>query len=65
MRITSITYSRTKNLGNYESERIEATAEVDEDEFNSDALTKLRDWVFLELGMGTKVSYRSAERENG
>lgn len=29
MRITTITYSRTKNLGNYESEKLEVTAEVE------------------------------------
>ena len=29
MSITSITYSRTRNLGNYESARIEATIEVE------------------------------------
>ena len=28
MRITSITYSRTVNLGNYNSERLEATVEL-------------------------------------
>jgi len=32
MRIKELVYSRTKNLGNYESERIELRAELDEGE---------------------------------
>ena len=32
MNITSITYKRIKNLGNYQSESFEFTAEVNEDQ---------------------------------
>lgn len=32
MIVKTITYSRTKNLGNYESERLEMTIEIEEDE---------------------------------
>jgi hypothetical protein len=32
MKITTITYKRIKNLGNYQSESFEFTAEVDEDQ---------------------------------
>jgi hypothetical protein len=32
VKITSITYKRIKNLGNYQSESFEFTAEVDEDQ---------------------------------
>jgi len=32
MRVKTITYQRVKSLGNYESERLEMTAQVDEDE---------------------------------
>lgn len=32
MKITVVTYSRTINLGNYESKRLEATCEIDDGE---------------------------------
>ena len=32
MRIKTITYQKVKNLGNYESERLEMSAQVDEDD---------------------------------
>jgi small-conductance mechanosensitive channel len=32
MRYTTVTYARVKNLGNYESERLELTVEIAEDE---------------------------------
>lgn len=32
MKPKTVTYQRAKNLGNYESERLEVTVEVDDDE---------------------------------
>ncbi len=49
MRITTITYSRTINLGNFESKKLEATCDVDETENPSEASDTLRLWVLAEL----------------
>lgn len=49
MRITTITYSRTINLGNFESKKLEATCDVDETEDPSEASDALRVWVLAEL----------------
>lgn len=59
MRIKTISYQRVKNLGNYESERLEMTAEVDEDEVASLAVAQLRD--FLEQQLNVRDSFRSLE----
>ena len=45
MRIITVTYGRTVNLGNYESARLDATAQVEEAETAEDALGKLRTWI--------------------
>ncbi|WP_009632455.1 hypothetical protein [Synechocystis sp. PCC 7509] len=45
MIITSISYQKVKNLGNYESERLEATATVGEDESVTEAVKPLRAFV--------------------
>ena len=49
MIIKSISYQKVKNLGNYESERLEATATVEEDECVGDAVDQLRAFVELKL----------------
>ncbi len=49
MRITTLTYSRTINMGNFESKRLEATCDVDETENPSEASDDLRNWVLGEL----------------
>lgn len=49
MKITKITYQAVKNLGNYESERLEASADIEEGEDPTDAALKLRRWVNLTL----------------
>lgn len=49
MRIKTISYQAVKNLGNYESERLEASADVEEGEDPDDAVLKLRRWVNLTL----------------
>lgn len=42
MIVTRITYRRTFNLGNYESETIEMTADIDTDESVADTMEKLK-----------------------
>ena len=52
MKIKTITYKRTKNLGNYESEYFEATAEIDdENEDVNEAIEKLKVTVHKALGL--------------
>lgn len=45
MVVTSITYRRKFNLGNYETEDYEITAQVDEGESPTEVLQKLKDWA--------------------
>lgn len=59
--IKSITYGRTINLGNYESERLEATVELEEVYENTDkgfrsipedpqkAFKELKEWVLNQI----------------
>lgn len=51
MHLTAITYQRVKNLGNYESERFEATAHVDEGEDPDGAYEALKAYVERHLGI--------------
>lgn len=45
MIVTRITYRRKFNLGNYESEDYEITAQIDEGESPTEILQKLKDWA--------------------
>ena len=45
MKITTITYQAVKNRGNYESERLEMTAQVEDGESPYEATLKLRQQV--------------------
>ena len=49
MEVKTITYQRVKNLGNYESERIEMTAEIYEDESPAEAAENLKEIVLEAL----------------
>jgi hypothetical protein len=49
MKIKTILYNRTVNLGNYESKRHEATAEVEDGEDPTKAAEELRAFVHAEL----------------
>ena len=49
MKITTISYQVTKNLGNNESERFEASAVVNETEDVGEAASYLREWVNWQL----------------
>ena len=42
MHFKQISYQRVKNLGNYESERLEVTAEVNDEEDIEDAIAVVR-----------------------
>ncbi len=54
MIITSISYQKVRNLGNYESERLEAIATVEEDESVTEAVKQLR--AFVESQLNAPVS---------
>lgn len=54
-KITTITYRRIKNLGNYENEQLEATTIVSSGSAN-DELYKLKLWVNTQLGITKKSS---------
>jgi hypothetical protein len=51
MQIESISYQRVKNLGNYESERFEASANVVEGEDPHTAFIALKRYVEANLGI--------------
>ena len=62
MIIKSISYQKVKNLGNYESERLEATATVVEDENVAEAVSQLR--AFVEFQLDVKVSQLLEKEHN-
>lgn len=43
--VATITYSRTKNLGNYESEKLEVTVSLHEGADHASELEDLKRWV--------------------
>lgn len=54
MKYKTITYQRIKNLGNYQSERLELTAEVEEYEHMESAIELLKNTVHKALGIVEK-----------
>lgn len=50
MKFKTITYQRVKNLGNYESERLELSVELNEDDDVDDAIALLK--CKVEQGLG-------------
>jgi predicted nucleic acid-binding Zn-ribbon protein len=53
MIITSVCYSRLKNLGNYENERLDATTAVLEGQTPEDVHHQLKEWVHQQLGLSS------------
>ena len=51
MEIKTITYQRVKNLGNYESQRMEMTAELGADDNVDQCAAELRKHVEIALGI--------------
>jgi len=49
--ITRVTYCRVKNLGDYETCRVEAEAVVSLDESPTVVMTRLRSWVEEQLAV--------------
>lgn len=49
MKFTAITYRRVKNLGNYESEALEMSVEVDDEQNIENAVYLLRNMVWEQL----------------
>lgn len=59
MNIATVTYSRLKNLGNYENERLDATAAVLEGQTPEQVHEQLRTWVHGQL----KLTMTDLEQE--
>lgn len=55
MIVKSISYQVVKNLGNYESERLEVSADVEEGEKPKDAVMKLRQFVHEEISRAVRA----------
>lgn len=49
MKFKTITYQRVKNLGNYESERLELTVDLNDDDDTDDAIALLKQKVKMSL----------------
>lgn len=70
MKVTTVTYQATINLGNYESERIEITAELEPGDTVEETITRLRghvgantfqgDWLRKNLHRDTQQSANPA-----
>lgn len=51
MKFKTITYQRVKNLGNYESERLELSVELDEDDDEAVAIARIKSKAEQALGI--------------
>ena len=63
MKVRSISYRRTVNLGDYNSETLEMTADVDDNEYTMDAYKLLKHHVHFNLGI-TKSEPAPLETES-
>lgn len=66
MKIKTIHYKRTKNLGNYENETFEMTAEIDEGDDALKSAEQLQEYVLYMLGIDQEITekiYRSKDSE--
>lgn len=61
MKITTISYQRVKNLGNYESERLDMAADLDEGEDPISGANALRDLVEQQLNVRESAKQLQAE----
>lgn len=64
MQIKTITYGFKKNMRNYESKHVEATAEIDCDDDPTEAFITLQDWVHSQLVKSPNSIELSAEEED-
>lgn len=63
MRITEVTYARLKKTAQFENERVEARAIVNDDDDPKQVLAKVRAFVNRELGLApTKKTYERAKQ---
>jgi hypothetical protein len=61
MHISKVTYQRVKNLGNYETERVEVEVALNEDENADKAFTAAKQYVNGKLDLGpTEQDVRDA-----
>lgn len=56
MKVETISYKRTKNLGNYENEVLELTAQINETDDPDQVILELRDRVNRQLGISESVA---------
>ena len=56
MEVKTITFKRIRNLGNFESEHLEISAEVDKDEDVNAAIESLKAKVYRGLGLDKSKS---------
>ena len=63
MNIKEIAYGRTKNTGNYQSERVEIRVTVDEDDSYNECLASAKLLVAQALGEGPSASEVEAAKE--
>lgn len=59
MRIKEVKYQRVKNLGNYETERLELLAELNEGEDHREAIEELK--VEVEFGLNFDAEFDDYE----
>lgn len=62
MKIIEIMYQRVNNLGNFETERLEAKATISEDESPAEALSTLKRWVEVKLGIRKKPTKKMLKK---
>ena len=65
MRVTSVTFGFTKNLGNFQSARADATVELADGDAPGKALVLARAIVYDELGMPLDEEEQTALLEAG
>lgn len=59
--ITSVSYRRLRNLGNYENEVVEASSDISASETPEEALAALRQWVHGQLGQVEQHTVRQRQ----
>lgn len=62
--ITAVRYGVTVNLGNYESERVDIEARVEEDQPADDVLLYCRTWIDENVTGGSRFELRRKELQN-
>ena len=64
MKVKTVHYKRTKNLGNYENETFEMTAELDDSDGPLGAALQLQEYVLYMLGIDADPRDKKKTIEN-